>query len=38
MSITIATASTAMTTHAHAGTLLLELPVWDAGAVWTVVV
>jgi len=39
MSATIAAAKTAMTTHAQVGTLLLEwLPVWDAGAVCTVVV
>jgi hypothetical protein len=39
MSATIASASAAMTAHAQVGTLLLEvLPVWVAGAVWTVVV
>jgi len=39
MSATIANASSAMTTHAQVGTLLLDwLPVWDAGAVCTVVV
>jgi hypothetical protein len=39
MSATIASASTAMTTHAQVGTLLLEwFPAWEAGVVWTVVV
>jgi hypothetical protein len=39
MSAAIANASTPMTTHAQVGTVLLELlAVWDAGAVWTVVV
>jgi hypothetical protein len=39
MSTRIASASSPITTHAHVGTLLLELfAVWGAGVVWTVVV